>query len=70
MTRYFYVITIGTLGGPVSVSNTLHASEVSTRQRRYEAVYAEACKQIRDSGVEIPAGAPVVFYTCEPDQQI
>ncbi|WP_189106250.1 hypothetical protein [Streptomyces camponoticapitis] len=68
MTRYFYVITIGTPGGPVSVSNTLHASTVSTRQQRYEVAYTEAGKQIRAQGVDLPSAAPTLFYSCEPDQ--
>ncbi|MFF1416583.1 hypothetical protein [Streptomyces sp. NPDC058280] len=70
MKRYFYVITIGTHSGPVSVSNTLHAAAVTTAQRRYEVAYAEACEQIgRASGADVPEGAPTLFYTCEPDQQ-
>ncbi|MFB6948882.1 hypothetical protein ACFV85_15040 [Streptomyces niveus] len=67
--RYFYVITIGTLGGPVSVSNTMYASTVMTAQSRYEAAYAAAIEQIRGSEVEAPDGAPTLFYSCEPDEQ-
>ncbi|MFJ1912666.1 hypothetical protein ACIOGX_12110 [Streptomyces sp. NPDC088147] len=38
-------------------------------QRRYEVAYADACKQIRAStGTDVPDGAPVIFYTCEPDK--
>ncbi|MCL7377495.1 hypothetical protein [Streptomyces sp. 35G-GA-8] len=68
MTRYFYVITIDTGAGMVSVDSTLHASEVTTRQQRYKAAYADACKKIRASKIDIPDGAPTLFYTCEPDE--
>lgn len=67
MTTYFYVITIHTGLQPASVANLLHAAAESTAQMRYEAIYKGACDAIRGSGIDVPDGAPVVFYRCEPN---
>ena len=65
--QYFFVITIETDGGSVSLASILNAGPKSTAQARYEAAYRAVCERTRAKKFYVPDNAAVIFYSCEPN---